>query len=171
MHDADPRGRRQAAHRLGCAKRILYLAQMPNHRDIEASCRRGMRRTQRRSRLVHDANLWSKFRRHSPPRKLLQRDETIGARERMQSRHRIAIDIFVDVGAAQSDDQAADPGNVRENPGCCRSCARRGARSSDPPPLHRSGGQLERHGRARAGSASIGRSWFHSRTVTTNGPV
>ena len=40
MHDADSRSRRQAAHRLGCAKRILDLAQMPDHRDIEASCRR-----------------------------------------------------------------------------------------------------------------------------------
>ena len=54
---------------------------------------------------MHDANLSSKFCRHSPPRKLLQRDEAIGTRERMQSRHRIAIDIFVDVGAAQSDNK------------------------------------------------------------------
>ena len=49
MHDADPRGRRQAAHRFGCAKRILHLAQMPNHRYIKASSPRGMHRTQRRS--------------------------------------------------------------------------------------------------------------------------
>ena len=54
---------------------------------------------------MHDANLSPKLRRHAPPRKLLQGDEAIGTRERMQSRHRIAIDIFVDVGAAQSDNQ------------------------------------------------------------------
>jgi hypothetical protein len=105
MHDADARGRRQAAHRLGRAKRILHRAQMPDHRDIEASRRRAMRRTQRRSGLVHDANLGPKSCRHSPPRKLLQRDQAVGARERMQSRHRIAIDIVVDVGAAQRDDK------------------------------------------------------------------
>jgi hypothetical protein len=60
---------------------------------------------QRRSGLVHDANLGPKSRRHSPPRKLLQSDQAVSARERMQSRHRIAIDIVVDVGAAQRDDK------------------------------------------------------------------
>ena len=95
-------GRRRTAL---AAKRILHRAQMPDHRDIEASRRRAMRRTQRRSRLVHDANLGPKPCRHSPPRKLLQRDQAVGARERMQSRRRIAIDVVVDVGAAQRDDK------------------------------------------------------------------
>ena len=113
----------------------------------------------------------SKSRRHAPPRKLLQRDQAIGACERVQSRRRIAIDVVVDVGAAQGDDQRPIRDNARENPGCCRRCARRAAQSSDPPPLHRSGGRLERRGRARAGSASSGRWWSHSRTVTTSGPV
>ena len=136
IHDAHPRGRRQAAHRLGRAQRILHLAQMPDHRDIEASRRRAMRRTQRRSRLVHDANLGPKSCRHSPPRKLLQRDQAVGARERMQSRHRIAIDIVVDVGAAQRDDKRPIRITLAKIAGCCRRCATRGARSSDPRPFH-----------------------------------
>ena len=56
-------------------------------------------------RLVHDANLWLKSRRYPPSRKLLERDQAIGACERVQSRRRIAVDVVIDVGATQSDDQ------------------------------------------------------------------
>jgi hypothetical protein len=55
--------------------------------------------------LVQDANLSPKLRRHAASRQILQRDEAIGTSERMQGGRRIAIDIVVDIGAAQSHDQ------------------------------------------------------------------
>ena len=51
---------------------------------------------------MHDANLG---RNAALAAAQLRSATTIGARERMQNRHRIAIDIFVDVGATQSDDK------------------------------------------------------------------
>ena len=104
VHDANPRAGRQPARRLGGTQRILDLAQMPDHRHVEAAGRpAGERR--RCSRLVQHANLSSKLRRQAPSREVLQRNQPIGRGERAQNRRRIAIDIFVDVGAGQSHDQ------------------------------------------------------------------
>ena len=64
-----------------------------------------MHARQRHSRLMHDVNLSSKPRGHPPSHELLQRNEPIGACERAQSGRWIAIDIVVDVSAAQTHDQ------------------------------------------------------------------
>src|SRR5262249_56692188 len=64
-----------------------------------------MHTRQRHSRLMHDANLRAKPRGHAPPHEPLQPDEPIGACKRAQSRRWVAIDIVVDIGAAQSHDQ------------------------------------------------------------------
>src|SRR5262249_26869747 len=43
--------------------------------------------------------------RYALAREPLQRDESVGAGERAQDRARIAIDVVIDVGAAQTHDQ------------------------------------------------------------------
>ena len=96
-------GRLRAA--LAARNGSLTRRRCPTTATSEAARRLRARCKQARGRLVHDPHLWSKSRRHAPPCKLLQRNEAIGTGERTQSRRRIAIDIFVDVGAAQRDDQ------------------------------------------------------------------
>ena len=54
---------------------------------------------------MHQANLSSKSLRHALAREPLQGNQPIGARERMQRGHWVALDVVVDVGAAQSHDQ------------------------------------------------------------------
>jgi hypothetical protein len=105
MHDAKARACRQTARRLGGTKRILDLAQMSDHGDVEARLAPDAAATQRRRRLLHDANLVPKVSRHALSREFLQRDEPVGTGERAQDRGWIATDVFVDVGAAQADDQ------------------------------------------------------------------
>jgi len=78
---------------------------MADHGHVEAGSAPEMHTRRRRSRLMHDANLRAKLRGHAPPHELLQRDKPIRACKRAQSRRWVAIDIIVDVGAAQSHDQ------------------------------------------------------------------
>jgi hypothetical protein len=61
---------------------------------------------------VHDANFLSKSPRQALPRELLQGDQAIGAGERVQRRLRIALDVFVDIGAAQCHDQRSARKNL-----------------------------------------------------------
>jgi hypothetical protein len=82
MHDANPRACRQASRGPGGAEWILYFAQMADHGHVETTRRPPPHTTQRRSRLMHDANLCLKPRGHAPSHELLQCDEPIGACER-----------------------------------------------------------------------------------------
>jgi hypothetical protein len=83
-----------------------------------------MHTRQRHSRLMHDANLSSKPRGHAPSHELLQRDEPIGACERTQGRRWIAIDIVVDVGAAQTHDQRSIGVKLAKVPDAVRAAPR-----------------------------------------------
>src|SRR5215813_14414558 len=124
MHDANPRACRQTTRGLGGAKWILDLAQMADHGDVEATRPPVMHTRQRHSRLMHDANLTSKPCGHAPSRELLQRNEPIGACERAQSRRRIAIDIVVDVSAAQTHDQRSIGVKLAKVPDAVRAAPR-----------------------------------------------
>ena len=57
-------------------------------------------------------------------RELLQCDEPVGACERVQSRRRIAIDVFIDVGAAQGDDQGSIRVKLAKAPDAVRAAPR-----------------------------------------------
>src|SRR5215475_2106988 len=105
MHDANARIFRQTARGFRSTKWILHLAQMANDGHVEAAPALETATTQRHSRLVHDANLVAKPSGYALASELLQRHEPAGAGERTQNRGRIAIDVVVDVGSAQADDQ------------------------------------------------------------------
>ena len=54
---------------------------------------------------MDDAKLAAESPRNPPPREILQCDQPFGGFERAQRRLRIAVDVLVEIGAGESDDQ------------------------------------------------------------------
>ena len=76
---------------------------------------------------MDDTQLSAKSRRQAPLDEFLQRHQPIGAFQRVQGRYGIAIDVVVNVGPAQTDDQrplrvliAKAPDALRAAPGVQR---------------------------------------------------
>ena len=87
------------------AQGVFHLAQVTDHGDVKPACSRRVRALERGGRLIDDANLASKSAGHALARELLERDQPIGACKRAQRRFGIALDVLVDIGPAQGNDQ------------------------------------------------------------------
>ena len=81
VQNAQPGSRGHGSRRAGRTQRVLLLAQVPDHADIEGPFRRTAQQARVRHRLVNDVDLGEELRRQCFPDQLVQRDQGIGVLE------------------------------------------------------------------------------------------
>ena len=105
VENAQPGGRGHGPRRGGRSHRILLVAQVPDHANIEKASGRTARQTRVRYRLVNDTHLRKKLRGQRFPDQIVERDQDIGVFERPPGGRFIGVQKAVHIRSGERHDQ------------------------------------------------------------------